>query len=228
VDRIFVFLVPELSYTKKDLNVPHSPQRTIIGELSRMITNALFLSHSLREHLTVQIFILKPKAHVIVIRSEEIRYLGPEFRSSASILLKVEEIIREKVSLELTNSNWFQPHRGLFARFQEKALDNLLTRAKNFHCFIFHSKSFPSSLHISVPLSFHDDFELLLKNSYDKVEFIIFLFPIGDFMDNIALSSVLPANEHLSFVSTDRELDNAKIISIVNVLLDQLEEKEEK
>ena len=60
MQRIFVISLTELDYEKKDLNVSFSENRHSIGLLSRIVTNAIFLSHSLREKVIIRIFIEKP------------------------------------------------------------------------------------------------------------------------------------------------------------------------
>ena len=61
MQRFFVITLTELNFEKKDLNVPFSEDRLNIGKLSRIVTNAIFLSHSLRENVFIRIFVEKPQ-----------------------------------------------------------------------------------------------------------------------------------------------------------------------
>jgi len=112
--RIFLIKIDEFTFEKKDLNIPFTEKRRNIGTLSGIITNAIFLSHSLRENVIVRLLIKKPMQHIIQIQTDKIRYLGPEERSLASIILKAERKILENYDTSFRDK-WFQPNPGLFA-----------------------------------------------------------------------------------------------------------------
>ncbi|MHA1628806.1 MAG: hypothetical protein ACTSXO_09060 [Candidatus Heimdallarchaeota archaeon] len=225
MERVFLFLLPELHFTKSDLNISNSSKRPVIGTLARMITNAIFLSHSLREELTIQIFIEKPESHIFTIQSNTIRYLGPELRSSGSILLKAEDAVKKKIESELfADQEWFQPHRGLLARFQQKPLDNFIAQVKSFHCFIFHKEgtSFPFDLPSS---NFFNGLEELLKRHANACEMLFFVFSLGQLSLEKLLAPVLGEKQRITTISLTQNLDFPQAINIINVILDQFEEE---
>ena len=130
MQRIFVISLLELNYEKKDLNVSFSENRLSIGLLSRIVTNAIFLSHSLREKVIIRIFIEKPVSHIVQIDSATIRYLGPELRSLASLLLKAKKKFLEAFSNNyFPNNIWFEANPGLFIRLADNPFQDLSTKA---------------------------------------------------------------------------------------------------
>jgi hypothetical protein len=95
--RGFLFHTPTLGYQKKDLNQADPSNRQVIGLLSRMVTNAIFLSHNLRENILVRIFVESSNSYLVQFSTDSIRYLAPQERSLGFLLLKAQETIEQKL-----------------------------------------------------------------------------------------------------------------------------------
>ncbi|HUU79415.1 MAG TPA: hypothetical protein VMX55_13800 [candidate division Zixibacteria bacterium] len=224
--RVFLFTVPELNYQKKDLNVPNSENRYYIGQLSRMITNAIFLSHSLRENVIIRIFVYNEVSHLIEIRSESIRYLGPEERSSASILRKVEEFVRNNFSTQIKEhpNYWFEPNPGIKLKITQNCFENLIDAKTKKIKFIqlvkkIEEKEIPNKL----PLR---KFEFLLLNSEKKYDIIIIHIDINQYkVTSDLLQEKINDNKNSEWDFTSLNIshnsDNSKLVGLFNLILDQ-------
>lgn len=224
MQRIFVISLPELTYEKKDLNVSFSENRLSIGLLSRIVTNAIFLSHSLREKVVIRIFIEKPVSHIVQIDSATIRYLGPELRSLASLLLKAKKKFLEAFSNNyFTNNVWFEANPGLFIRLTDNPFQDLSAKANT-----------PIPL-VSVPLDSNHkkpedvksitlkEFEHLIKTlSENKSAFILYLPFISEHLSKIPLNS---QEFIINNIAISQKIDLARLTNIVNIILDENKKK---
>ncbi|NHJ04147.1 MAG: hypothetical protein EAX90_04945 [Candidatus Heimdallarchaeota archaeon] len=224
--RIFLFTVPELNYQKKDLNVPNSDNRYYIGQLSRMITNAIFLSHSLRENVIIRVFVYNEISHVIEIRSESIRYLGPEERSSASIFLKVEEYVRKNFPLQIKEypNYWLEPNPGVKLKITQDCFENLIdTESKNVKYIQLIKKIEENETSQKFLLK---KFEYLLQNSEKKYDIIIIHINISqnNVSSNFDLQKIIGNKNRdwdFSSLNISHYLDNSKLVGLSNLILDK-------
>ena len=217
MQRVFVYFLSELSYEKKDLNVPSSPNRTLIGTLSRTITNTIFLSHALRENIIIRIFVQKDVPHIYQISSDSIRYLGPEERSFASICRKAERFLKDKIAEGIDEQKWYKPNPGFFLRKSDNPyvdIDQLLAKPVAF-------------LNLQSPtdeITLNSFEELLLKNTKDISSLIIPLIISSD--NNPIQSNVqdMISFEHQKInAKLKLNYDIPKLASIVNLILDKKE-----
>ncbi|NHJ47765.1 MAG: hypothetical protein FK733_08255 [Asgard group archaeon] len=215
--RVFLFCVNNFEYEKKDLNIPYSEKRTSIGLISRMITNAIFLSHKLRQDLLVRIYVAKPNPHYYQIDSSTIRYLGPEMRSSASILLKAEKYaINYFDSNEDVNSlKWHMPNPGLQLRFSNNLFADL--ELTNHESLMIISES---NIQTKRKILSLENIENILSEITKRKP--IFLFNIDvDLSRNDFIQNKF-ASEIISTFKPDR-LSFASIVSLINIILDSLD-----
>jgi tRNA pseudouridine-54 N-methylase len=218
--RLFVISLTELNFEKKDLNVPFSKQRIPIGHLARIITNAIFLSHSLREKVTIRVFIEKPISHLIQIDSATIRYLGPELRSLASLILKAKKKFQEALANNyFVNNKWLEANPGFFVRLVDNPFQDLKIEANPPHplvCFI--SDKNPKSQDLeSVKLT--DLEELILNLSEYKNTFIIYLPLSSEQISNTPIDS---KNFTMRKIVITEKIDFARLTNIVNIILDKI------
>lgn len=218
MQRIFVISLTELNYEKKDLNVSFSENRRSIGLLSRIVTNAIFLSHSLREKVIIRIFIEKPVSHIIQIDSATIRYLGPELRSLASLLLKAKKKFLEAFSNKYFTSNvWFEANPGLFIRLASNPFEDLSVKAS------------PPNPIVSIALDNNNEnpnvnsvtlkeFEhLIMTLSENKNAFIVYFSLIPEQLSKISLNT---QDFIITSVIISQKIDLARVTNIVNIILD--------
>jgi hypothetical protein len=216
--RTFIFCVKELDYQKGDLSIPHSNKRAIIGILSRMITNAIFLSHKLRQRVKIRIFVIKPIPHLYEIKSESIRYLGPDLRSSASLLLKGEHFLNEKRNLEKIDKQivWYEPNPGLFLSITDDPFINL---SKNSMIFYF-SKLEENKATMEHSISLVDLEELIQQHKP-----LLFLFDQGINIFNNQLFSECFQNYTIKKISLLNSISFPSIITTINLILDNAQNK---
>lgn len=223
--RIFLIKVQKFNYEKKDLNVPFSDKRINIGVLSRMVTNAIFLSHSLREKVIVRVLIEEPVPHIIQIQTNKIRYLGPDERSLASIILKTERKIVEQKNDSL-NNHWFQPNPGLFVKITNDWLIDLepyLNEPVGLIQFNYNSQISDRISQKVIGFSFKD-FEEKINNFQEKYNSNVFIFNFKkDDPDRFEPSLVLNAAHHL--VKIPKILNPPTLVGIINVILDKRKQK---
>lgn len=225
--RIFLFIVPSLDYEKKDLNVFYSENRIYIGQLSRMITNSIFLSHSLRDEIIIRILVSQPVTHLIEIKSETIRYLGPDERSSASLLNKVENFVRENFSPQGFNSfnKWFEPNPGI----KVKKTDNIFS---DLDCINEDNVSLIQVINCKTGSNNNslNNFSNQIKESTGKNSIFILQIDFNQFIQNMNSSQKntleIPNNNwRFQAINSPLNYDIAKIIDLTNLILDELEEK---
>ncbi len=220
MQRIFVISLPELTYEKKDLNVSFSENRLSIGLLSRIVTNAIFLSHSLREKVVIRIFIEKPVSHIVQIDSATIRYLGPELRSLASLLLKAKKKFLEAFSNNyFTNNIWFEANPGLFIRLADNPFQDLSTKANTPIPLVSVSLDSNHKKPENVKSVTLKEFEHLMKTlSENKNAFILYLPFISEHLSKIPLSS---RDFIITSIEISQKIDLARLTNIVNIILDE-------
>ncbi|MHA1212055.1 MAG: hypothetical protein ACTSSH_06305 [Candidatus Heimdallarchaeota archaeon] len=217
MNRSFLFHISDLSYTKSDLNIPNTSNRHVIGQLARMITNALFLSHSLRSNITIRIFVSNPIPHLFQIKSETIRYLGPELRSSASILLKAEKFFHEEIISSL-ETKWFQPNPGLFL----KLTDNPFVEIEEpFTLLSIHTQQDPKLDLQTISIY---ELEEIIKTNHVGANSLIFHFPLT-IVPSLSIDEIkLPIKQH-KVLLLDNNPPIPNIITQVNLMLDKLESR---
>ena len=219
MQRIFVISLTELNYEKKDLNVSSSEYRRSIGLLSRIVTNAIFLSHSLREKVIIRIFIEKPVSHIIQIDSATIRYLGPELRSLASLLLKAKKKFLEALSNNyFTNNVWFEANPGLFIRLASNPFEDLSVKASTpiplVSIALDNNNENPDVKSITLKEFEH----LIMTLSEKKNAFIVYLSLIPKQLSKIPLNT---QDYIITSVAISQKIDLARLTNIVNIILDR-------
>ncbi|NHJ87224.1 MAG: hypothetical protein FK734_17300 [Asgard group archaeon] len=224
--RIFSFVIPSLNYSKNDLNIPSSPNRLIIGTLSRMVTNAIFLSHALRDNLIIRILVLEPVPHLYHISNEKIRYLGPGLRSLASILLKAEKYLLENDKLA---HNWLEPNPGLFVI---KNYDIYFDLAKDIEepmiCINIENKTYEKQQtqkekdYLILKNYSLSDIEYYLKTIKGKWNTILIILSMLDSPLNY-VDYFKEDSENNIVIQLKDEISNPKIVSIMNLILDDIE-----
>jgi hypothetical protein len=217
VYRFFIFCVSNLDYKKTDLNISDSKNRENIGKLARMVTNAIFLSHKLRNNVTIRIFVEEPVPHAYQIDSSTIRYLGPELRSLASLLLKGEKFVLDNFLTNIKSTNWFTPNPGLKLAQTANIFLDLQLNEEN------------SILHISHTENNTDKKERISLKSLNKVihklfekESFIFLLNIDA---NLGENRSYLANLKKKCISK-KSIDSITyptLVSLLNLILDDLE-----
>jgi len=219
MQRFFVISLTELNYEKKDLNVPFSENRNSIGILSRIVTNAIFLSHSLREKVIIRIFIEKPISHIIQIDSATIRYLGPELRSLASILLKAKKKFLEVFSNNYFTKNvWFEANPGLFIRLASNPFQDLSIKVNTpipkVTITLDNNQENPDIKSYTLKEFEH----LILTLSENRNAFIVYLPLISNHLSKIPLNS---QDFIINNIAISQKIDLAKLTNIVNIILDK-------
>jgi tRNA pseudouridine-54 N-methylase len=200
-----------------DLNVPSSQNRTLIGTLSRAITNTIFLSHALRENIIIRIFVQKDVPHVFQIRSDSIRYLGPEERSFASICRKAERFFNERLAEGMNDQNWYEPNPGFFLRKSDNPfidLDQLLSKPIS----ILNLQTSTNKITLG-------NFEDLLQKSAKEISSLVIPLIIASQNDEIALNvlDMVPFEYQLIDAKLSLDYDIPKLVSITNLILDKNE-----
>ena len=200
-----------------DLNVPSSPNRTLIGTLSRAITNTIFLSHALRENIIIRIFVQKDVPHVYQIRSDSIRYLGPEERSFASICRKAERFFNERLAEGMNDQNWYEPNPGFFLRKSGNPfidLDQLLSKPIS----ILNLQTSTNEITLG-------NFEDLLQKSTKEISSLVIPLIIALQNDKMALNvlDMVPFEYQLIDAKLSLDYDIPKLVSIINLILDKNE-----
>ncbi|MCK5158773.1 MAG: hypothetical protein KAR08_06430, partial [Candidatus Heimdallarchaeota archaeon] len=203
----------------KDLNVSFSENRLSIGLLSRIVTNAIFLSHSLREKVVIRIFIEKPVSHIIQIDSATIRYLGPELRSLASLLLKAKKKFLEALSINyFTNNVWFEANPGLFIRLASNPFEDLSVKASTpiplVSIALDNNNENPDVKSITLKEFEH----LIMTLSEKKNAFIVYLSLIPKQLSKIPLNT---QDYIITSVAISQKIDLARLTNIVNIILDR-------
>lgn len=215
MQRIFFFYVPELSYEKKDLNVPSSEKRFFIGKLSRLITNTIFLSHALREDILIRIIVKNPITHIIQIKTDTIRYLGPEERSLGSLLIKTEKSVFEKKTDSNINSEWFQPNPGLLVKI-----------TKNIYADFQEELRLPVIVLVPKVIESGSSENNFYQNFSEYLEFIKTNYQSIIIHYDLASNSFIPSKK-FSYKHQTKEIvltnpfDNLTLISLANILLDK-------
>lgn len=219
--RIFLIKVQKLNYEKKDLNVPFSQKRVNIGVLSRMVTNAIFLSHALREKAIVRIAIEEPVAHIIQIQTDKIRYLGPDERSFASIILKAERKIMEQKS-NPQNDRWFQPNPGLFAKITSDwliDLDQYLNEPVGLIHFSYNHTIKDGLSQELTNFSFRS-FEEKINNFQELFNSNVFVFNFTK-EDTKRFEPSLALNVTHHHIKINKSHNPPKLVGIINIILDK-------
>lgn len=237
--KLFVFSIPELNYTKKDLNVAQSKNRQYIGLLARMVTNAIFLSHALRKNISIRIFIQKIIPHIIQIQSETIRYLGPEERSLASLLLKAENVFEEKITngfITKNSSSWIEPNPGIFVRATDDPWINIedfleppITIVKVLNQTSAPNSSVEKAKNKQYSLKEFEQELLTIAKSFPSLIFpldLLFLDNTKEKRNNDELKIIAENSYEKHYFQLQREMAPAKLVTIINLILDKLEKKE--
>ncbi len=219
--RIFLIKVQKFDYEKKDLNVPFSQKRSTIGVLSRMVTNAIFLSHALREKVIVRIAIEEPVPHIIQIQTDKIRYLGPDERSFASIILKAERKIMEQKNESIID-RWFQPNPGLFAKITNDWLIDLDSYLNEPIGLIQFNYDLPINDGLSQESNGFSlrDFEEKINNFQDLFKSNIFIFNFTN-EDTKWFEPSLALNTTFHHIKIPKILNPPKLVGIINIILDK-------
>ncbi|MFW9923007.1 MAG: hypothetical protein ACFFDW_06930 [Candidatus Thorarchaeota archaeon] len=218
--RFFLFSIKELDYEKNDLNVPISTKRLILGKLSRLVTNTIFLSHALREHIVIRILVSEPIKYLIQIKSETIRYLGPEERSLGSILLKVKKSIEDKIQQNSMSKNWFEPNPGVLVKITENFLEDIENELKEPSLFI---KITNNQLEKNTNFFDLENELTILKQNYESV---IFHFNLNVELDLLKpLASDISNQFKCIEINFTKKLDTNKLVSIINIVFDNIEIK---
>ena len=217
LQRIFVFFVKDLSYEKKDLNEPSSQNRLLVGVLSRAITNSIFLSHALRENIIIRIFVQEEVPHVYHISSDNIRYLGPEERSFASICRKAERFLKEKISQGIDNEIWYQPNPGFFLKVADNPFVDLDDKLAN-----------PAVIYeitVRKPAISLIAFEELLLTQTTNQSSLIFPFVITtkEKQLEVDLKEIIPFDHQYFSIALEQKYDIPKLVSIIHLILDKKE-----
>ncbi|MHA1186687.1 MAG: hypothetical protein ACTSXA_10375 [Candidatus Heimdallarchaeota archaeon] len=217
MQRIFVYFVSELFFEKKDLNVASSPNRILIGTLSRAITNTIFLSHALRENIIIRIVVQKEVPHIYQIKSDSIRYLGPEERSFASICRKAERFFKDRLAEGMNEDNWYEPNPGFFLRKSVNpfvGLEQLLSKPVSI-----------LDLQTATKETTLNDFEELLQKNTKDVSSLIVPLVISSKSDDqqINILEKISFEHQLINVKLKSDYDIPKLVSIVNLVLDKNE-----
>lgn len=218
MQRIFVISLTELNYEKQDLNVSSSENRQSIGLLSRIVTNAIFLSHSLREKVIIRIYIEKPVSHIIQIDSATIRYLGPELRSLASLLLKAKKKFLEAFSNNyFTNNVWFEANPGLFIRLASNPFEDLSVKASDpiplVSIALDNNQKEPDVKSVTMKEFEH----LIMTLSENKNTFIVSFSLIPEQPTQIPLNT---QDFVITSIAISQKIDLARVTNIVNIILD--------
>lgn len=216
MDRIFLFILRRFDYSKSDLNKPFSEKRNEIGQISRMLTNAIFLSHSLRQQTVVRLFILEPSPYLIEIKTETIRYLGPELRSSASILLKAKNYLFEKITEDKALDIWYEPNPGLFSAFTNNALLDL-NDVDKFTIFQFQKTSSDDN---SVSIT---DVEESVLNSDSTNKSLMFIFYLDEELYNLTKENVIINRQKQNLVYIDSKILFPNLVGLLNLFIDKKE-----
>ncbi|MBN1328983.1 MAG: hypothetical protein JXA54_05875 [Candidatus Heimdallarchaeota archaeon] len=216
--RNFLFILPDLDYQKNDLNVKESTSRLIIGQLARIITNTLFLSHSLRKEILILILVLMPKPHLYKISSESIRYLGPELRSSASIFLKTEKFIQEKLLVDEKQifEKWFEPNPGLFVKLTNLSFTDF---DENMH-FIYIEPSNTSESQY-MPLQRFDEF--IITNYSNILARTFFVFSLIEDFSILQIFNLKCYEKNFVKINLANEISLPNISTIINLIIDKIE-----
>ncbi len=187
-----------------------------------MVTNAIFLSHSLRKKVIVRLAIEEPVPHIIQIQTDKIRYLGPDERSFASIILKAErKIIEQKINSP--NDHWFQPNPGLFAKITDDwliDLDLYLNEPIGFIQFNYNSTNGENIVQETIDFSFRG-FEEKINSFCEKFNSNIFVF-------NLTKGAIdwceppLPLNTVPHHIQIPKIVNPPKIVGLINIILDEI------
>lgn len=219
MQRIFVISLTELNYEKKDLNVSFSENRHSIGLLSRIVTNAIFLSHSLREKVIIRIFIEKPVSHIIQIDSATIRYLGPELRSLASLLLKAKKKFLEAFSNKyFTNNIWFEANPGLFIRLADTPFQDLSVKANTPIPLVSITLDNDRKKSDVKSVTLKEFEQLIIPLSKNRNAFIVYFSFIPEHLSKIPLNT---QDFLVKSVAITQKIDLARLANIVNIILDE-------
>ena len=220
MQRFFIISLTDLDFEKMDLNIPFSEKRLVIGKLSRIVTNAIFLSHSLREDIFIRIFVEKPVSHIIQINSSTIRYLGPELRSLASLILKAKKKFQEAMENNYFKTNdWLETNPGFFIKLANNPFQNLpITGDLSSH--LVHVILDDKNKNSEVKKYSLKELDLLIhKLSLNGAAFILSMALTTN--TNI-LDSLNDQNFVVTKIRVSKKLDLARLTTIVNLILDKI------
>jgi tRNA pseudouridine-54 N-methylase len=219
MQRLFVISLTELNYEKKDLNVPFSEKRQTIGYLARIITNAIFLSHSLREKVTIRVYIEKPISHIIQIDSATIRYLGPELRSLASLILKAKKKFQKALANNyFTNNTWLEANPGFFVRLATNPFQDLLIQVDSPNPLVYLISDINNKTSDAESYTLKDFEKLILNLSEKRSTFIIYLPLVTEQISKIPIDS---QDFIIRKIAISEKIDYARLTNIVNIILDK-------
>ena len=152
-------------YTKKDIDIGNIPHE--LYAICSIIRESFCLSYSIRKDINLYFYFENPP-HIIKFEGKKLRYLGPDERSQALLLLKVLN-----KGLKTSNGNWERSTPGIYIKIHKglSAIIDLITEnLKDEIIFLLHEKVFEGT----------KDLEQLpnLKNS-------LYIIPSPDFCYNI-------------------------------------------
>ncbi|MBK5113179.1 MAG: hypothetical protein KGD59_03490 [Candidatus Heimdallarchaeota archaeon] len=219
MQRLFVISLTELNYEKKDLNVPFSEKRQTIGYLARIITNAIFLSHSLREKVTIRVYIEKPISHIIQIDSATIKYLGPELRSLASLILKAKKKFQEALTNNyFTNNTWLEANPGFFVRLATNPFQDLSIQVDSPNPLVYLISDINNKTSDAESYTLKGFEKLILNLSEKRSTFIIYLPLVTEQISKIPIDS---QDFIIRKIAMSEKIDYARLTNIVNIILDK-------
>jgi tRNA pseudouridine-54 N-methylase len=219
MQRLFVISLTELDFEKKDLNVPFSEKRLTIGYLARIITNTIFLSHSLREKVIIRVFIEKPISHIIQIDSTTIRYLGPELRSLASLILKSKKKFHEALANNyFINNTWLETNPGFFIRLATNPFQDLSIQVNSQNPLVYLISDVNSKTSDIESYTLKDFEKLILSLSENRSAFVIYLPLISEQISKIPVDS---QDFIIRKIDISEKIDYARLTNIVNIILDK-------
>ncbi len=219
--RFFVISLKDLAFEKEDLNVPFSENRLIIGTLSRIVTNAIFLSHSLRKDVFIRIFIEKPISHIIQINSSTIRYLGPELRSLSSLLLKAKKKFQEALENNYFASNdWLETNPGFFVKLTNNPFQDLPIEEESpiplVHIISDRNKKDTQEKELSL-----DEIDRLIPKLSENSD--TFILSLSLCSISFSLDLLNHQDFKLTKITVSNKIDLARITTIINLILDKNE-----
>ncbi|MEA2069924.1 MAG: hypothetical protein U9O98_01390 [Asgard group archaeon] len=228
LNRLFFFQVPSLSYSKKDLNDPSAQQRAIIGELATAVTNAVFLSHALRENIGVYVYTTNPTPHLLYFTTNSIRYLGPQARSFASLVLKAQRVLADKCTQSLNPpSKPFSANPGLFISCTHTPFTDIIAELPASPKILYFQDSFATAFKKSNHKYFPSTLKKFEEYFYDSTSSSLpvifpFLLPFNN-PRQLKPRFSLENHSHLSttYLKLPKKYTFPQLITVLNFLLDK-------
>ena len=155
-------------YTKKDIDVGNIPYELYV--ICSIIRESFCISYSIRKDINLYFYFKNPP-YIIKFEGKKLRYLGPDERSQAILLLKALN-----KGLKTTNNNWERSTPGIYIKNHNgvSAIADLITETlKDEIVFLLHENDIEGTKVLEQLINLKDSLYIIPSPdfSYDIITF---------------------------------------------------------